>query len=54
MSENTLYEHLGGHEGIRAVDDDFYDRLLTDEELAPFLRECRYGEATTDTDGFLM
>lgn len=36
MSEQTLYERLGGHEGIRAVVDDFYDRLVADEEIGPF------------------
>jgi len=32
----TLYERLGEREGIRAVVDDFYDRLLADDELASF------------------
>jgi hemoglobin len=36
MSEQTLYERLGGHDGIRAVVDDFYDRLVEDEDLGPF------------------
>ncbi|MFB6191876.1 MAG: truncated hemoglobin [Haloarculaceae archaeon] len=36
MSGDTLYERLGGREGIRSVVDDFYDRLLADEELGPF------------------
>lgn len=36
MPEGTLYERLGGREAIRAVVDDFYDRLLADEELGPF------------------
>lgn len=36
MSENSLYDRLGGREGIRAVVDDFYDRLLADEDLGPF------------------
>ena len=35
MSE-TLYARLGEREGIRAVVDDFYDRLLDDDQLAPF------------------
>jgi truncated hemoglobin YjbI len=26
MTEETLYERLGGHDGIRAVVDDFYRR----------------------------
>lgn len=36
MSEKTLYDRLGKKEGIRAVVDDFYDRLLADAELGPF------------------
>jgi len=36
MSDQTLYERLGEREGIRAVVDDFYDRLLADNELGPF------------------
>lgn len=36
MSDQTLYERLGGHDGIRAVVDDFYDRLVADEEIGPF------------------
>ena len=36
MSEQTLYDRLGGHDGIRAVVDDFYDRLVADEEIGPF------------------
>jgi hemoglobin len=40
MSETTLYERLGGRAGIRAVVDDFYDRLLADEELGPFFEDA--------------
>ncbi|MEF8852240.1 MAG: group 1 truncated hemoglobin [Haloarculaceae archaeon] len=36
MADETLYERLGEQEGIRAVVDDFYDRLLADEQLGPF------------------
>lgn len=36
MTETTLYDRLGGYDGIRSVVDEFYDRLLADEELAPF------------------
>jgi hemoglobin len=40
MSETTLYDRLGGHDGIRAVVDDFYDRLVADEELGPFFEDA--------------
>lgn len=40
MSDETLYSRLGGHEAIRAVVDDFYDRLLADEELGPFFNDA--------------
>ena len=40
MAENTLYRRLGEQEGIRAVVDDFYDRLLEDEELGPFFEDA--------------
>ncbi|WP_181690976.1 truncated hemoglobin [Natronomonas sp. LN261] len=36
MTETTLYDRLGGREGIRAVVDEFYDRLVADEKLGPF------------------
>lgn len=39
MSGGTLYERLGGRAGIRAVVDEFYDRLLSDEELGPFFED---------------
>jgi len=38
MSDGNLYERLGGRDGIRAVVDEFYDELLTDEELGPLFR----------------
>lgn len=40
MSEDTLYDRLGGRDGIRAVVDDFYDRLVADEQLGPFFEEA--------------
>lgn len=32
----TLYDVLGGHDGVAAVVDEMYRRILADEELAPF------------------
>jgi hemoglobin len=31
----TLYEQAGGHDGVRAIADVMYDRLLMDDDLAP-------------------
>lgn len=36
MAEEPLYDRLGGRQGIRALVDEFYDRLLADAELGPF------------------
>jgi len=35
MADKTLYDRLGGREGVRAVVDEFYGRLLADDQLAP-------------------
>lgn len=40
MADEILYERLGGRDGIRAVVDDFYDRLLADEDLGPFFADA--------------
>ena len=39
----TLYDRLGGSDGIDAVVEEFYDRVLADESLAHFFED-------TDTD----
>lgn len=40
MTGETLYDRLGGHDGIRAVVDEFYDRLVADDELGPFFADA--------------
>lgn len=40
MTETTLYDRLGRYDGIRAVVDAFYDRLLVDEGLGPFFEDA--------------
>lgn len=40
MGEATLYDRLGGQEGIRAVVEDFYDRLLADEIVGPLFADA--------------
>lgn len=42
-SEKTLYERLGGQEAVDAVVDEFYDRVLADDELKPY-----FGNVDTD------
>lgn len=51
MASDTLYDRLGGHDGIRAVVDEFYDRLVADEALGPFFEDAdmeRLRETQTD------
>ncbi|MEF8785302.1 MAG: group 1 truncated hemoglobin [Haloarculaceae archaeon] len=40
MAEETVYDRLGQRDGIRAVVDDFYDRLLADDELGSFFDDA--------------
>lgn len=40
MGDTTMYERLGERPGIRAVVDDFYDRLLADDDLGPFFEDA--------------
>jgi hemoglobin len=40
MATDTLYERLDGRKGIRAVVDDFYDRLVADDQLGPYFEDA--------------
>jgi hemoglobin len=40
MTDEKLYDRLGGRDGIRAVVDAFYDRLVADEELGPLFEDA--------------
>jgi hemoglobin len=53
MSEPTLYDRLGGREGIRAVVDDFYDRLLADDGLGPFFEDADMAKLRRTQTDFL-
>jgi hemoglobin len=53
MSDETLYDRLGGREGIRAVVDDFYDRLVADDELGPFFADADVAELRRTQTDFL-
>lgn len=53
MPEQALYDRLGGRQGIRAVVDDFYDRLLDDDELGPFFETADMQKLRTTQTDFL-
>ncbi|WP_324662484.1 truncated hemoglobin [Haloarcula sediminis] len=53
MAQDTLYERLGGHDGIRAVVDDFYDRLVADDSLGPFFEGADVSELRRTQTDFL-
>lgn len=40
MGDSTLYDRLGGRDGIAAVVADFYDRLVADDDLGPFFEDA--------------
>jgi len=35
----TIYRDIGGRDAVEAVVDDFYDRVLADEQLAPYFED---------------
>jgi hemoglobin len=53
MSEQSLYERLGEQDGIRAVVDEFYDRLLADDELGPFFETAEVEKLRQTQTAFL-
>ena len=53
MSDATLYERLGGREGVRAVVDDFYDRLLADDNLGPYFEDADMAKLRRTQTDFL-
>ncbi|SNZ16078.1 hemoglobin [Natronoarchaeum philippinense] len=53
MTAETLYERLGGREGIGAVVDDFYDRLVADESLGPFFEDANVASLRRTQTDFL-
>jgi hemoglobin len=40
----TLYDRLGGADGIEAVVDDFYDRVLADDSLVEYFEDTDMDE----------
>jgi hemoglobin len=53
MSESSLYERLGGEAALDAVVDDFYDRVLADEELRPYFEDVSMDELRDHQTQFL-
>ena len=53
MSEETLYDRLGGYDGISAVVDEFYDALLADEDLGPLFANADVAELRRTQTDFL-
>ena len=53
MTAETLYERLGEREGIEAVVDDFYDRLVADESLGPFFEDANMASLRRTQTDFL-
>jgi hemoglobin len=39
MDATSLYDRLGGADGIETVVDEFYDRMLADERIQPFFED---------------
>jgi hemoglobin len=54
MTEDTLYARLGGREQLRAVVDDFYDRVLADDRLSPYFTDANVDDLRTHQLEFLM
>jgi len=53
MTEETLYERLGERDGIRAVVDDFYDRLVADDDLGPYFEGANVASLRRTQTDFL-
>lgn len=51
--EETLYDRLGGEEAIDAVVEEFYNRVLADEQLQPYFESTGTEELRTRQKGFL-
>jgi hemoglobin len=39
VGTEALYDRLGGSDGIETVVDEFYDRMLDDERMQPFVED---------------
>jgi hemoglobin len=53
MSENTLYQRIGGQAAINAAVDRFYERVLADPLLSPFFSGVSMGRLKVHQFAFL-
>lgn len=51
--DRSLYERLGGRASIEAVVDEFYERVLADESLAPYFVDADVDELRRHQTAFL-
>lgn len=53
MSSETLYDRLGGYDGISAVVEEFYDALLADADIGPLFATADMAELRRTQTDFL-
>ena len=53
MSEETLYDRLGGEPAIGAVVNEFYDRVLADESVAHYFDDVDMSEQRSHQTKFI-
>lgn len=53
MTDETLYEKLGGEQAIDAVVDRFYERVLADDQLAGFFDDTDMAKMRAHQAAFL-
>lgn len=53
VTRTTLYERLGGRDAIEAVVDEFYDRVLTDPQLASYFSDVDMDQQRTHQTAFI-
>ena len=53
MGETTLYDRLGGEDAVAAVVDEFYGRVLDDEQLIEYFEDADVDELRAHQTSFL-
>jgi len=53
MSEATLYDRLGGEDAVSAVVDEFYGRVLGDDQLTEYFEDADVDELRAHQTAFL-